>query len=240
MIKNDQRSTKKKSKVVSHKKILLAVIALDIIVICIALIAKNPLIHFSEAGFVTCFSFFQLLIIASLSREIFIIRKGQAKTNAWKMPYAIWLIMAVAFVFLSIDELGMIHEYVDIFIHKIFSIEETALTDRIDDMLVALYGLVGIMGLYYYREELKKYREATVLFITGFIFFFAMISLDLLFNTDDILRLFFSNVSTLHNLDYWLDIIEDIIKIIAEGIFIVAFYRCYEITLIRTETKISH
>ena len=223
--------------IISYKKILLAVIAADITVISMALIVGEASKHFDEAGFVTCFSFCQLLIIAALSREVFVVRKGEARARTWKTPFTIWSIMAIAFIFLSIDEIAMVHEYADVLIHNIFAIQEVGLTDRIDDILVGCYGLLGLMGFYIYREEMKKYREAFPLFVAGFILMFVMVGLDILTNKKDILRLFISNLSVLNSFHYWLSIIEDMFKIIAEGIFIGAFYRCLEIA--RRISKVS-
>ena len=200
------------------------------IAISIALTVGDTFKNFSETGFITYFSFYQLLLIAGLARETFIMRKGGTKVNAWKMPYAIWLIMALAFLFMSMDEIFVIHEHADYFIHDIFKIRETALTDRIDDILVGCYGLIGLGGLYIYREELKKCREAFPLFITGFIVMFVMVCLDIFTNRDDILRLFISDATTVYHVFYWLNIIEDILKIITGGIFAGAFYHCYKIT----------
>lgn len=222
---------------ISHKNILRMVIIVDVIAISIALITGNAPKHFAEAGFMTCFSFTQLLIIAAVAREIFIVRKGGAKAKVLKQPYVIWAVVAAAFVFLSIDEIATVHEHIDVFIHNIFMIRETALTDRIDDILVGGYGLLGLAGFYIYRVELKEYKKAFPLFIAGFIFMFIMVCLDILTNRDDIFRLFISDPSVLYYLDYWLKIAEDIFKIMAEGVFIGAFYYCLEIARGKSEER---
>ena len=68
-----------------------------------------------------------------------------------------WLILVFTSLYLAIDEIIMIHENIDFFIHRIFNIEETGLTDRIDDAIVAIYGLCGLIGIYLYRKELSNY-----------------------------------------------------------------------------------
>jgi hypothetical protein len=62
-----------------------------------------------------------------------------------------------------------------------------------------------------------------------------MIGLDLLTNRDEILRWFVSDPAALSSINSWVDIIEDIIKVIGEGIFLGAFYCCYDITRRDTE-----
>lgn len=74
----------------------------------------------------------------------------------------------------------MIHENIDNLIHEVFNMEETALTDRIDDFLVGLYGLAGIGVFFIFRDELRAYREAFPFFIFGFVLFFIMVPLDML------------------------------------------------------------
>ncbi len=214
----------------SRKSILLIIISIDIIVIIIALVlGKTPDQYFGEGSFITYLSFFQLIVISILAWIIFKIRKGGSKLKEWRAPFFIWLIMAIAFTYLSLDEVCLIHENIDFFIHRIFKIQETGFTDRIDDVIVGCYGLFGLMVLYFYREELKKYREAFPLLIVGFIFMFSMVLLDIITNRKDILQILISKPYLVSKLHSWLGVIEDMFKIIAEGVFIGGFYCCLEI-----------
>jgi hypothetical protein len=124
---------------------------------------------------------------------------------------------------LAADEIFKIHENIDFLIHRVFGIQETGLTDRIDDFLVGLYGLLGIGVLFAYRNQLKTYREAFPFFIFGFVLLFSMVAFDVVTNRNDILPLIFDHhlAATLYT---YLSLAEDSLKIFAESFFILGFY----------------
>ena len=178
---------------------------------------------FSEGGFITKLSGFQLLVIAWLSYKIFQARRVKRRHSLWRDSSAVWLIVALAFLFLTVDDLFMIHENIDDLIHEVFNMQETALTDRIDDFIVGLYGLAGIGVLFIFRDELKAYREAFPFFIFGFVLFFIMVPLDMLINRNDILPLIFDH-DQVDVLNIWITLVEDSLKVFAEAFFILGFY----------------
>lgn len=215
----------------SRKLILAIILSIDIIAVIIALmLGEYPEQYFGERTFVTFISFLQLLAISALAYIIFKIRKDDAKSKNWKAQSLVWLIIAIAFMYLSIDEVYEVHENLDFFIHHVFRIQETGLTDRIDDIIIGSYGLFGLVILYFHREEFKKYRDAFPLLKVGFILMFTMIVLDALTNREDVLEMFISDSYIVWEFFSWLNAIEDVFKIIAEGVFIGAFYYCLEIT----------
>jgi hypothetical protein len=221
---------------ISTKKMLFAVMATDIVVMGLALlIGTTPLYNFSEAGLVTYFSFLQLTFIAWISLRIFIAREGAASAKPWKTRSFIWLIMAAAFVYLAMDETCSIHSGIDMLIHYLFRIRETGLTDRIDDIVVAGYVLSGLIVLYYYRGELKEYKKTSPLFMAGFAVTFFMIGLDLLTNKNDLLSRVIPDPGRLNQVWTGLEIFEDMVKVVAEGIFVVAFWACLKVARERTE-----
>lgn len=216
--------------VMSGKLMLVMVLSIDIMAIIIALtLGKTPGQYFGEGTFITYLSFLQLLVISGLAWVIFNVRKDGSKSKAWKAPFLIWLIIAIGSVFLSLDEVSGIHENIDRFIHGSFKLHETSFTDRIDDVMVGCYGLFGLMMLYIYREEFKKFRKTFPLLKVGFIFMFTMVALDIVTNRNDILPIFIPDPYVSEKLHSWLDAIEDMLKIIAEGLFIGALYYCFEI-----------
>ncbi len=119
----------------------------------------------------------------------------------------------------------MIHENIDHQIHYVFNLQETILTDRIDDVIIGLYGLAGIGVLIAYRDELKTYREALPFFTCGFVLLFTMVGLDLFTNRNDILPVLFDHHHNKPAVFYpWLSHAEDWLKVFAEAFFILAFY----------------
>ncbi len=178
---------------------------------------------FSEGGYITLLSVFQLLLVGALSYMVFRIRAVKRQDSFWQDSSLVWLMVALGFLFLAIDDLFMIHENVDYLIHYIFNMQETAISDRIDDLLIGLYGLVGIGVFFIYRNELKGYRESFPFFIFGFILLFIMVPMDMLINRNDILPLFFDE-EFVDFLNVCFTLAEDSLKVFAEAFFILAFY----------------
>lgn len=178
---------------------------------------------FSEGGFITKLSVFQLLVTSWLSYKIFQARRAMSRHSLSRDSSAVWLIVALGFLFLAVDDIYMIHENLDHLIHEVFNMQETAITDRIDDFLVGLYGLAGIGVLIVFRDELKTYKEVFPFFICGFILLFIMVSLDMLINRNDILPLIFDH-DQVDVLIVWITLAEDSLKVFAEAFFILAFY----------------
>ncbi|UCD55441.1 MAG: hypothetical protein JSV93_01180 [Candidatus Omnitrophota bacterium] len=213
----------------SGKSFLRVILSVDIIVIIVALaLGKAPHQYFEEGGFITYFSFFQLLAISVLSWRIFTVRKGGLRTKFWNKTFFIWLIIAVLCIYLSLDEVFMIHENIDFLIHRGFKIRETSITDRIDDFIVGCYALFALIILYFYREEFKKHRKVLPILKTAFIFIFFMVAMDMLTNRNDYLSTMFANSGLAKNIWSWSSAFEDMLKIIAEGMLVGVFYYCLE------------
>ena len=171
----------------------------------------------------TIFSVFQLLVIAWLSYRILQARSVTRTRSLWRDSCAVWGIISLGFLFLAADDLFKIHENVDLLIHDVFKLQETGLTDRIDDILVGLYGLAGLVLLIAYRNELKPYRKAFPFLTGGFILLFTMLALDLLTNRNDILPVLFGHTQAA-SLYVWLSQAENAFQVFAEAFFIAAFY----------------
>lgn len=178
--------------------------------------------YFGEHCPITWVSLAQLLIISGLSWRIFKLYKVKLNLHNRRSPHTIWAIIALAFLFLFCDEMFGIHEALDRFIHWGFNIKETPLTDRLDGILIGVYGLVGIASLHYYREELKNYIVIYPFLLIGFVLLFASVGLDILAEQNDII----------HNIvvHEQLSVIEESFKVLSEGIFLVGFYQCLQIT----------
>ena len=214
----------------SKKTVYLCTMLFDSIAVSVAIslgiIDGNPLEHLKEKGFLTLISFSQLLAISLLLLTVFFISMNRERNArfVWRDPSILWAILSLGFLFLAIDERYEVHEKIDYIIHHIFSLQETGITDRIDDIVIAFYGLIGLAILYLYRDELKKYRQAFFFIKSGFILLFSMIFLDSLSNRDDILKLLIENGSFVKTIRIWISILEDSLKIFAEGYFLVGFY----------------
>ena len=68
-------------------------------------------------------------------------------------PKLIWLLMAFGFFFLALDDAIKIHENIEKVVLKHFELAETAVSDRLDDVIIALYAAIGAGVLYICRSE---------------------------------------------------------------------------------------
>jgi len=201
------------------KKMVFALVMTSTFLVIAAAITINLVFDvnmFGERKFATLYSALQLVAIAGIVVQV-------NWNSPLKSPAIIWKIIALGFLFLAVDELFLIHENIDFLIHRILNMEETGLTDRIDDLIVGLYGLVGLGVLYAFRSEFTPHREAIPYLVIGFVLLFLMVVFDTLTNRNDILPLIFDPqlATTLANV---IRPLEDSSKIFAESFFLLGFY----------------
>ncbi|MGB6298870.1 MAG: hypothetical protein WBF90_22195 [Rivularia sp. (in: cyanobacteria)] len=224
-------------KSVASKKFILSTIVLEVLVIGSALLRAfllnvNPKRYFDDQGYVSWFSFLQILFAAFLAWKVYKSRKSDVVINDSNKSksYNLWAIISFGFLFLGLDEILKIHENVDFFIHDFFQIQETANTDRIDSLIVLIYALFGVGILYWAKSELSKFSQAFPLFGLAISLTFAMIFLDLLTDTTDFFDWLITNDSISYIVYRSLGILEECCKIFAEGMFIIAIYCCLQIS----------
>ena len=215
-----------------HRRwVLSAVLFVNLVAISIAVAVGvqrgNPVSEFDEGGFITILSVIQLLIISALSFSIWNARGGLRERPFWKSPAVIWGIIAVSFFFLAVDDLFLIHERTDLFIHRLLGVEATPVTDRLDDCFVGLYGLAGLAALIIHRNELRAFLASFPYFCAGFLLMFIMVVLDIATNGDQLLVALFGRRAA-DFLVVWLAVAEDAFKVLAEAFFITAFYAVWQ------------
>jgi hypothetical protein len=70
-----------------------------------------------------------------------------------------WVLLAVGFFFLALDDLTQIHEGLDKAINRAFGLDPKArLPDLLDAGIVVLYGIVGVVVLYVHRRVFFKLK----------------------------------------------------------------------------------
>jgi hypothetical protein len=215
------------------------VFAVNILAIVVALIIhfQGGRDHFGERGFITFLSVFQLLAIAWLTYKIFRLKK-QSKLSVKKSAKIFWGILAGGFVFLAADEFLSSHEITDLFIHDIFSIQETPVSDRIDDLIVGLYGCFGVGLIWLNRHEVTTSKRAFSFLKTGFLLMIFMVAIDTFSNDQGFLERFFSPI-TADLVQHYLYQLEDSLKILIEACFLVAFYGIFK-TLKQEQKRLEH
>ena len=218
----------------SWKSVLFLTLSIDLVAVtAAALLAKG---QFEEGGAITFLSLLQLVFMSVVAWSIFKTRKGASEPIDWKTPYVLWLIISAGFLYLAMDEMCGIHEMVDILIHKVLGIQETDLSDRIDDAIVAICALIGLASLFVYRAELKNDRAAFPLLVVGCCLLLLRIALDAFTNRQDYTTRLWRSIPKEFYSSYpremplvirpWLMFFEDALKVIGEGVLIGFFHDC--------------
>lgn len=216
----------------STQTISIFLICLNLGIIIIGLFTRSPEQYFGkEASPVTWISFFQLMLISFYTWQIFIARKEQVKADSKNIHYVLWLLISLGFLFLSIDEVARIHENMDSFFHKkLFHMKESAFSDRLDDMIIGFYAIIGISVLAIFKEELKKYYKAIPLLVISILLVFIMVVVELFANRFDIIPAIFQDIKMAKLVYKSCKVIEESLKLFAEASLVSTFYYCYEIT----------
>ena len=215
---------------------LLSLVYVDFLAVLLALGLgfawhQNPTAYTGEGDPITWLSFAHLLVTGSLAGGVFYCRTGgNLDLAVWRHPAFVWLLIALGFLFLSVDEVAKIHESLDRFAHRLLQRPETALTDRLDDAILLGYGVSGMAVLYAYRSELVSYRSVLPLVICGFVLFLFMGLLDALVNRPDVFLFMGISQEGSAGLGKWLGGVEEGLKILAEAAFLGAAYTCLFLT----------
>jgi hypothetical protein len=91
-----------------------------------------------------------------------------------------WWVFAGALLYLSLDEVYGLHEELDVGIHKLMGWRDERhwLTDHLDDVVVAAYGVVALVWADRQFEQLVKLRWTGLMLALAFCCFVVMTVLD--------------------------------------------------------------
>ena len=211
------------------RRVTITVVAANLIAIALAIVlglvtAGKPSRYFGEGRFTTIISCGQLLAIAFLSGRLFLMRRPVAAPLGPVSAAWIWGLIAVGFAFLAADDAFEIHERLDRIIHEAFHTQETAWTDRLDDMIIAAYGVVGVSLLWLFREEILFFTPMRRPLGTGFLCLLASVVCDTISNDDHFLVWLLDDPATGKRLNTWFAVGDGAFTLLAEGFFLVAFY----------------
>lgn len=219
------------SKNISHLHVLILLLIFDFVLIAFLIFfSDDPKKYFKEWHLITWISLIKLLTISYINWNIFATRKGNDASFNLTTNYSIWLIVAFGFLFLGLDEIFLIHENIDKLIHKLLKMQETSFSDRIDDLIVLIYAILGILILYSYKDELLKFTKAFSYLFIGFLFLFFRIFIDFITNRNDIIPLIINEDKLVKAINHILALSEGTTKLLAETFFITAFYLCLKLS----------
>jgi hypothetical protein len=218
--------------------VITTILLTDIIIVLVAIAlgistTGKPSRYFGEGRFTTFVSCVQLLAVTLLSTRIFLARRSWIYTVSPSAAAWVWSLIAGGFAFLAADEALQIHERLDLVIHKALNIRETALTDRLDDAIIAIYALFGVGILWYFRRELLFFKPSGKLLGAGFVCLFGSVLCDALSNDEVVIVLLLGHTEWSTKLVQWIAVGDGSFTLIAEGFFVAAFYLSYRATSIR-------
>lgn len=175
--------------------------------------------EFNEYGLATTYSVLLLVLIALINGGIFLTLYKKSSFS----ESLIWLLICIGFIFLALDEKFLIHENLDFFIHKVLNLKETQLSDRIDDIIILIYGLIGLGAMIKYRQQFLNNKPALITLIIGGAFLVASAVLDIVTNEGYFAHSITDNEAKVQALIHLGFIAEESTKILSETSFIAAF-----------------
>ena len=212
-----------------RRSVLKLVLLVDLAVILLALfIGETPKYYFvKEHSFVNYLSVLQLLVISFISFELYRCRRRESLPGPLPVGHTIWLLMAIGLLYLALDELFMFHENLDVFIHEQSSMEETGLSDKLDDIIVATYGLIGLIVLYRGRSEILRFKFALPYLGSAFGLLFFSLIFDVLTNGEELKEFLGGGQFACVIIDCFF-VIEEVLELFAQVFLIAGFYGFWE------------
>lgn len=135
---------------------------------------------------------------------------------------SIWLLIALGFLYLAIDEKSLLHEGADMSIHKLLGIAPNEFTSRLDDLIIGLYGLIGMAALWLYRAEILGFPACVRLLSIGFCGLFCSVVSDMLSSRADFLVARLGQEAGLLAYEL-LEDLDEIFKVLSEVLFFSGF-----------------
>ncbi len=145
-----------------------------------------------------------------------------------KTPGArLWMWTAAGFLVLTCDQAFALHGRIDDSIHQMLGMRETAWTDRIDDLVVLLYGVCGAVVLWLYRREwLGLQRMHRPLVLGGCCFVLALIA-NAAGDRYDVAVWLLGENRAARVLQSFFSIGDEGFKLVGVGLFLSAFHAAY-------------
>lgn len=209
------------------KRLILTVLVLNVFLLALGFAEGDISEYFGEDRLGTNLSGILLILLGITNFRIYRFRRA----------HLIWLLMGLGFLFLAYDDLYKFHEGLDKDIHRTLDMTETSLTDRLDDFIIGIYGLIGIGALFIFRAEIARYRILLPYLFAGFAVFGLSVVLDIATNDSAILRWAGIPADILPTLKNGLATFEEVCKLMAEAIFLAGFF--HVLRKVRTEETVT-
>lgn len=183
---------------------------------------------FGELSVATLWS---VLLLGMTSRVCFHIAALRSGTGAdgTRGPRFFWRFVAFSFAFLAVDDALQVHENLDKLVHQIAGLSETALTDRLDDVIVLGYALAGAIFLLTYRDELERVPGTIGRLAIAFALALVSAAFDVLTNRSEYLDWMGLQGQLRQMVDWAATVIEEGAKLLAGATLLLTFTRIREV-----------
>ena len=139
----------------------------------------------------------------------------------------VWLLVASGFVYLALDDAFSWHEKLDRFVHrKVLGMPATGVTTSLDDLIIGGYGILALALLYRFRDEFRRVSTLTKLLAVAMGLMFLQVAIDVI-DHDTVLRALAERGPRRRMLRLWVPVVEETVKLVAEGVFVLAFARAW-------------
>lgn len=193
------------------------------------LFSDTPDKPFKEAEFITWLSCVNLVMLSGISLcSLFVISFFETCVSNRQGQFVFVLLCFLGFLFLGVDEWFQVHEKLDFWFHKVLNIEETSLTDRLDDLFVMIYGVSGVALFYIFCKKFWFDKNIKSWLLITISLFTIMVLLDMAGNDTYLYRYITDKTYLYNDISIVLGIIEDSIKVIAETSLIIAFLEIFQ------------
>lgn len=223
----------------SSRQFLRCVVAFNLLLIVFTvahglLKTGNPSRYFGEHRYTTYISSAQLLTIGVFAFLTFrkrrqVVAPEAEKRGLFRSPVLVWLLIASGFAFLAVDEVAELHERMDKVIVKALDLPRTPLTERIDDAILASYGLIGLAVLWICRREILPFRRVMLKpLAAGFVCLFIGVLCDTAAHDDHFFHWLTGDLAAAKALNGWFSAAEGAFTLLPEGLFLAAFYAAWK------------
>lgn len=170
------------------------------------------------------------LLLATAAVLAWQVYRARRKADPPAPGPGLWRWAAIGLGYLAVDEIARIHENLALWIRRLaFADEETPLTSRLDDVIIAAYLLVMLVILWRARAELAPFRRALAPMVVGVALAVAMVGLDLFTNDRTVVDALIEDRAEATRLYHLLGVLEEKCKVLAELMFVAALAACRSI-----------
>jgi hypothetical protein len=214
------------------RRAAIALIAANVVIAAVGmplgeLLHDKPDHFFREQAAGTYWSGLQLLSVALTAARVALAARTAPRGSPIAASAGFFAFAAAGFAFLAVDEVARLHEQLeDVLVAHEGPGPKPPLLDRIDDLIVLGYGVLGAAVLIRARAALVPFGTALPWLAGAGACFLVMVTTDLLTTRDDVMYAIVRGRPWVRPVWHWLPAVEEAAKLLAEACFVAAAGTC--------------